>query len=44
MNAGQTITTIFEALALGAVILGIIYEHKLIELEERITNKWRVRK
>lgn len=38
------IQTIFEALLIAAVILGFIYENKLIEFEERITNKWRVKK
>ena len=44
MTTSQIIATIFEFLMAAALILGIIYEHKLIEFEERITKKWRVRK
>ena len=44
MNAAQVIQTIFEAVLFAAVILGFIYENKLIELEKRIANKWRARK
>lgn len=39
MTTGQIITTIFEALLIVGIILGMIFEYKLIAFENKLKKK-----
>ena len=44
MNAQYVIQTIIETTIAAALILGLIFEPQLAEAEQKIFNKWRVKK
>jgi hypothetical protein len=44
MNAGYIIQTIIEITIAAALVVGLIFEPYIAEAEQKLFNKWRVKK
>lgn len=44
MNTGYIIQSVFEIITAAALVVGLIFEPQIAEAEQKIFNKWRVKK